>query len=158
MKPQVNEQYARVKNLHQLQMFNDVLPHIVSIALGRDTRNQKMTYDDLDRLEKTGIARRWVGRRAVAYDGFPTVGNVYVKEQVMHEGTKPKVLRVANANVRTHFGSGGGSFAWVMSLIANYAMDPDSAKEELAPFITPEIAEEVLRYGDSRREAVGAVR
>ncbi len=158
VQPKVDQQYPREKNRHQLQMFNDVLPHIVSLGLGRDTTNEEMTFADLEKLEKARIARRWVGLRAVAFDGFPTLGDVYVEERqdpAMRKDLKPKQLRVANANIRTHVGSGGGSFAWSISLIANYAMDPESVKEELAALdISPEIAEEILRYADSRREAV----
>jgi hypothetical protein len=124
-------------------MFNDVLPQVVSLALGRDTTGQQLTEQDMAFLEKEGIAKRWVGRRALAYDNSPTLGHLY------HQG---KV--VPNGRVTTHLGSGGGSFALVTSLISHFALAPEGVKEKLEIVgLDPEFVQEVLGYTDSRRSA-----
>ncbi len=58
-------------------MINDVLPEFISLALQRDTKGQTLTEEDLADLEKKKIANRWVGVRAVAADGFPTIGYLF---------------------------------------------------------------------------------
>ncbi|MFA6302005.1 MAG: hypothetical protein WC627_02590 [Legionella sp.] len=92
--PQITEAFAKDRNLLQLNMINDVLPQFISLALGRDTKGQKLTAQDMQILVDAGIAKRWVGSRAVAFDGFPTIGKV-----------------AANGQTITHAGSGGVSFA-----------------------------------------------
>jgi hypothetical protein len=99
-KPHKDQAFAKDRNLLQLNMINDVLPQFISLALGRDTMGQPLNAEDLQYLEERGIAQRWVGTRAVAYDGFPTLGNVY-----------RDTVQVENARCTTHLGSGGVSFA-----------------------------------------------
>lgn len=101
-KPHIDHAFAIDRNLLQLQMINDVLPQFVSLALGRSTQDQIMTADDLEQLVAAGIAKRWVGTRAVAFDGSPTLGSIYKQS----DGSE-----VANAHATTHLGSGGASFA-----------------------------------------------
>lgn len=128
--PQINEDFARNRHLVQLNMMNDVLPEMVSIAFGRDTKECQLTYDDLCELEGKGILRRWVGRRAVAYDGFPTLGALFT------DGHKVK-----NGRCTTHMGSGGVSFAPAAVHISSHfeqAEDPFTMK--------------ILKYSDSRRK------
>ena len=142
--PTINQAFAKNRNLLQLQMFNDVLPQVVSIALDRDTTSQNLTEKDMAYLEEKGIAKRWVGRRSVVYDGFPTLGHLY------HHG---KV--VTNARVTTHLGSGGGSFALIASLISSCSLNPAAAQKELSALnLSPEFVKNVLDFADSRRNAV----
>ncbi|MDR3490793.1 MAG: GNAT family N-acetyltransferase [Gammaproteobacteria bacterium] len=100
VKPNKDEAFAKNRNLLQLNMVNDVLPEFMSLALGKNTKGQKLTEADLALLEEKNIAKRWVGTRAVAYDGFPTVGNVYNADG-----------KLSNARTTTHLGSGGASFS-----------------------------------------------
>lgn len=100
-KPHINHAFALERNLLQLQMINDVLSGPISWALDRDTSRERLTAKDLFRLEKSGIATRWVGTRAVAFDNSPTLGPLYNAETE---------LQVTNARTTTHLGSGGVSF------------------------------------------------
>ncbi|MBS0656217.1 MAG: hypothetical protein JSR46_10600, partial [Verrucomicrobia bacterium] len=128
--PQIGEDFARNRHLTQLNMINEVLPEFVSLALRRDTKGRELTWTDLLVLEKKGVLSRWVGRRAVTYDGFPTLGNLY------HQGQK-----VANARCTTHLGSGGVSFAPGVVHASRLC-----ERENTDPLIA-----NVLRYADSRR-------
>jgi len=130
-KPRKDQEFAKNRNLLQLNMINDVLPKFISLALGRETKGQKLTVEDLTQLEKLGIAERWVGTRAVAYDGFPTLGAVY------REGRK-----VGNARTTTHLGSGGGSFSPASIFVSRSTLgqaEPDKWTQD------------VLKYGSSKR-------
>jgi hypothetical protein len=141
--PTIHDAFATNRNLLQLRMFNDVLPQVVSLALGRDTTGQQLTEQDMAFLEKEGMAKRWVGRRAVAYDGFPTLGRLY------HQG---KI--VPNGRVTTHLGSGGGSFSLITALISHFALVPEGLQEKLERVgLDLEFVQEVLGYADSRRSA-----
>lgn len=139
--PTIHDAFAKNRNLLQLNMFNDVLPWVVSRALGRDTQGEKLTQEDMTILEGKGIATRWVGRRAVAYDGFPTLGTVY------HDGRI-----VSNARTTTHLGSGGGSFSLITSLVSRYALNPEGYRKMLMDLgFDEEFLADVLSYADSRR-------
>ncbi len=130
--PNKEEAFARNRNLVQLNMINDVLPEFLSIAYGLDTRGKDLSVEDLSWLEKSGIAKRWVGRRAVAYDGFPTLGSVYYSNS-----------KVANARCTTQLGSGGVSFgpgAVYMSRCSEQHTNDAFTRK-------------VLKYADSRRSA-----
>jgi hypothetical protein len=82
-------------------------------------------------LEEKGIAKRWSGTRAVAYDGFPTLGPVY-----------PDGQKVEKARVTTHLGSGGVSFATgAVSVSQAFAHENSEST-----FI-----QEALTFGDSKR-------
>jgi glycine/D-amino acid oxidase-like deaminating enzyme len=98
--PTAEQDFAKNRNLLQLNMINNVLPELISAALGRNTHGQELTEADLQQLVSSGKAIRGVGSRAVAYDGFPTLGRVYQNG-----------VPVANARVTTGLGSGGVSFA-----------------------------------------------
>lgn len=98
--PHKDEAFACDRNLLQLNMINDVLPKAISLALGRDTKGQTLTREDLITLEARGIATRWVGTRAVAYDGVPNLGRVRKADGTL----------LTNARVTTALGSGGVSF------------------------------------------------
>ena len=129
--PQVQEDFAINRNLVHLNMVNQVLPDMVSLACGYPTNGKTLTQNDLTLLQDKGIARRWVGRRAVAYDGFPTLGALYHNDK-----------KVANARCTTHLGSGGVSFgpaAVQMSRASDSSVDP--------------FAQKILAYADSRRIA-----
>jgi len=102
-KPHKDQAFAKDRNLLQLNMINDVLPQFISLALERDTTGQPLSAEDLQYLEEQGVAKRWVGTRAVAYDGFPTLGDVFYAGRT----ERP----VENARCTTHLGSGGVSFA-----------------------------------------------
>jgi hypothetical protein len=131
-KPHKDQEFAKNRNLLQLNMINDVLPEFISLALSRNTKGQKLTAEDLASLEHRGIAERWVGTRAVAYDGFPTLGAVY------HEDRK-----VDNARTTTHLGSGGGSFSPASIFVSRSIVNKQSESDQLT--------QDVLRYGSSHR-------
>lgn len=100
VEPKLTEAFACERNLMQLNAMNAVLPKVVSRAMGRDTTGQTLTEVDLSALVDKGFAERWVGRRAVAFDGSPSTGPVY------HHGKEVK-----HARATTHAGSGGFSFS-----------------------------------------------
>lgn len=127
--PQINEAFAVNRHLVQLNMMNDVLPEMISIAFGWNTKGSQLTFENLRELEERGILRRWVGTRSVAYDGFPTLGALFIGDQ-----------KVKNGRCTTHMGSGGVSFAPAavqVSRCFEQAEDPFTIK--------------ILKYADSRR-------
>ncbi|CDR34729.1 FAD-binding oxidoreductase [Criblamydia sequanensis] len=128
--PHKDEAFARNRNLVQLNMINQVIPEALSLALGFDTKEMTLKEEHLLSLEEASFARRWAGRRSLAYDGFPTFGFLYANNK-----------RVDNARCTTHLGSGGVSFAPASVYASRQAKA--SHKEE---FI-----EKVLHYSDSRR-------
>lgn len=128
--PSKDEAFAKYRHLAQLNMVNSVIPEILSIACGYDTKGQTLTAADLKNLEDKGILDSWVGRRAVTYDGFPTLGSLYNKGE-----------KITNGRCTTHLGSGGGSFS-----PAAVAVSRSSEKRTEDEFI-----EKVLNYADSRR-------
>jgi hypothetical protein len=110
--PHKDQAFARNRNLLQLNMINEVLPEVVSLALGRDTVGQLLSEADLNDLEARGIAIRWVGTRAVSYDGFPDLGKVYKADGTV----------VTNAITAKALGSGGVSNAPVAAAFSRMAM------------------------------------
>jgi hypothetical protein len=141
--PTINEAFAKNRTLLQLQMFNDVVPQIVSLAFGKDTTGQKLTQQHMNILVEKGIAKRWVGRRGVLYDGFPIIGHLYCKGK-----------QVSNARGTAYFGSGGGSFALIASLVSHYALHPEDVKSELETLgLNHVFLKSVLEFSDSRRVA-----
>jgi len=132
--PDKDQAFAKNRNLLQLNMVNDVLSEFISLALGKSTHGIKLTQDDMAELEHRGIAERWVGTRAVAYDGFPTVGPVYNKDG-----------QVSNARCTTHLGSGGASFAPAAVLVSRSSVFSSVQSNPST------LTEQVLAYGDSQR-------
>ncbi len=128
--PTKDQEFARNRNLLQLNMVNDVLPEFISLALKYDTKGKTLTEKDLNYLEEQKIAKRWAGVRAVVYDGFPTVGFVYKDDS-----------KVENARCTTHLGSGGGSFSPATVVMSRNAMN----KEQDA------FTKRILKYGNSAR-------
>jgi hypothetical protein len=140
LEPKLDQQFACINNLAQLQMFNDVLPQVVSVGLGRNTRGQQMTMDDLEDLVENKKARRWVGRRSVRFDNMFTWGFLY------YQGHK-----VTNAMTGTHAGSGGGSLSLIMALLNAYLRSPEQFQAEIDELgWNREFIETLLRLGDSR--------
>lgn len=138
--PTIDQQFAMVNNLAQLQMFNDVLPKVVSLALGHDTRGATMTKEDLQKLVEQGKARRWVGRRSARFDNMFTSGFLY------HLGHK-----VENALTGTHAGSGGGSLSPIMSLLNSYLKNPEQYQQDIAELgWSQDFVDKVFRLADSR--------
>lgn len=133
--PDKDQAFAKDRNLLQLNMVNDVLPEFISLALGRDTKGQRLDQDDMDELESKNIAQRWVGTRAVVYDGFPTLGAA-----VTHDGKM-----VSNAIITTHLGSGGGSFG-PAAVAVSYGL------ENVALTRTSEL-ESIIMFAQSNRVA-----
>jgi hypothetical protein len=127
--PHIDHAFALNRHLVQLGIINEVLPELVSLACGFRTHGKTLTQDDLISLEQRGWLKRWVGRRAVAYDGFPTLGPLY------RQGNKIK-----NGRCTTHLGSGGVAFAPAAVLMSR------QCEEELS-----DLARQVLHYADSRR-------
>lgn len=117
--PQINQEFARERNLLQLNVINNVYPTLIRNVfanLGAEIQSgQTLTEKHLLALEKAGIAKRWVGIRAVAYDQYPTVGCLYTNQGDM----------VTNASVVTHAGSGGGSCAPALVYINSLLMRSD---------------------------------
>ena len=101
-------------------MINDVLPTLISLALQRDTAGIQLKEDDLRILVEKGIAERWAGTGAVAYDNFPTMGPVF--DKISGE-------EVQNARCTTHLGSGGVSFGPACVAVSN--SHPDDEKSEV---------------------------
>ncbi|MGQ3891274.1 FAD-dependent oxidoreductase [Legionella sp. CNM-4043-24] len=127
--PSVEQEFARNRALIQLDMLNTILPELISLALGRDTKGVAMSETDLNILEEQQLATRWVGSRAVAYDGFPTIGPLYNEEG-----------KIQNGRCTTHLGSGGSSFSHA-SILASRQSD----------LIDPKLVADVLDFGDTRR-------
>ena len=128
--PHKNDAFAKSRNLAQLNVMNDLFPDLISMACGRDTKASVLSQDDLLALEEKGIAHRWVGRRAVAYDGYPTIGALY-----------HNTYKVKNARCTTHLGSGGVSFAPGAVYVSR-----SSEKDSDEPLV-----QKILTYADSGR-------
>lgn len=132
IRPNIEEEFAKDRNLVQINMMNTVLPEFISLALGYDTKDKEISKEEFALLEKNGLAIRWVGRRAVTYDGFPTLGSLYLNNR-----------KVSNARCTTHLGSGGVSFGPGAVSISRC-----SEQNVEDPFVN-----KILNYGDSRRTA-----
>lgn len=130
--PTKDQEFAKNRNLLQLNMINDVLPEFISLALKYDTKGQTLTEKDLEYLESNKIVTRWAGVRAVAYDGFPTLGHVYKND-----------LIVENARCTTHLGSGGGSFSPAAVVISRNTMNKE----------LDEFSQRILNFGNSSRSS-----
>lgn len=126
-KPHKDQDFAKDRNLFQLNTINEIFPDCISLALHRDTKGQKLEMSDLVQLECSEIAERWVGTRALAYDGFPTLGALYHED---HE--------VSNARTTTHLGSGGGSFSpasiFASRSAVNKQAEPDKLIQDVLSF------------------------
>lgn len=131
--PTNDQDFAKSSHVALLNIMNDLQPECISLALGRETRGKKLSEQDLKYLENKGIAERWVGRRAAAYDGFPTLGRAY------HEDVK-----IRNARCTTHLGSGGVSFSPAAVLFSRGALNKKSNRD---PFMN-----QVLTCADPRRK------
>lgn len=130
--PALHEEFAVDRNLVQLNVINTILPDCISLACGRQTHGKTLLLNDLLDLETRAIACRWVGRRAVAYDGFPTLGALYQADTLE---------KLGNARCTTHLGSGGVSFGPAAVQISRCAFTP--SKEALT--------KKILLYADSKR-------
>ncbi len=130
--PTKYQEFAKNRNLLQLNMINDVLPEFISLALKYDTKGEKLTERDLAYLESQHIATRWAGVRAVVYDGFPTLGHVYA------QGSK-----IENARCTTHLGSGGASFSPAAVTISRNAMHKECDS----------FSQRILNFGSSLRNS-----
>ncbi len=134
--PTKDQAFAKDRNLLQLNMVNDVLPEFISLALGRNTKSQKLDQADIDSLEQKGIAKRWAGTRAVVFDGFPSLGTAYKAD-----GTE-----IDNALVTTHLGSGGVSFGPAAVAVSCSAQNNILTRKPLV--------DNVLGFAKSNRVAV----
>lgn len=130
--PNKDEEFAKNRNLLQLNIINHVLPEFISLAFGYRTHGKTISAEELSALEEKGVLQRWVGRRAVAYDGFPTIGPLYYNNR-----------QVSNARCTTHLGSGGVSFG-----PGAVDVSRSSEQETQDAFI-----QKILTYADSRRMA-----
>lgn len=134
-RPTKDQAFAKNRNLVQLNIVNDVLPEFISLALGRDTKGQKISQADMDFLEQKNIIKRWAGVRAVVYDGFPTLGRAYHAD-----GTA-----IDNAIITTHLGSGGVSFG-PAAVAMSYSIQNKNR-------INNPLADAVLNFARSNRTA-----
>jgi glycine/D-amino acid oxidase-like deaminating enzyme len=141
IEPRNDQAFAIDRNLLQLNMINDVLPQFISLALGRDTKGQKLTDADMKILEDKQIADRWVGTRAVSYDGFPTLGAAYTKD-----GKK-----ISNARITTHLSSGGVSFSPAAVAVSRFVESPETLPDSLKDHL--ETIQNVVKFSDSGRVA-----
>jgi hypothetical protein len=132
VEPSKNQAFALEKNLLQLNIVNEVMPEALSLALGRDSKGQKLSMNDLRFLEEKGMLQRGVGVRAVAYDGFPVIGQLY------RRGAESVAIK--NARTTTSLGSGGVSFA-------TGAVHASASKEQIP------LLEAIRKLGDARRTA-----
>lgn len=135
-KPKLNEKFARDRHLFQLNLINKVYWDLISLALGKSSEGDTLNSFDLDDLLQKGIAKIWVGSRAVAYDGFPTLGALYRDFEIVH-----------NARVTTHLGSGGASFALGAILLSRAEL---VNKEKIEQSIPPLVLK-IISFSDSRR-------
>jgi hypothetical protein len=131
--PHKDQAFAINRNLLQLNMVNDVLPEPISWALGRPTQGIQLTLKDMTELECQRIAHREAKSRAVAYDGFPTLGPVYNDKG-----------QVSNARCTTHLGSGGVSFGPGAVYASRSSLFGNHPTQQA-------LTEQVLAYGDSQR-------
>lgn len=129
-KPHIDHAFATNRHLVQLNIINEVLPAFVSLALGFDTHGKTLTVTDFSSLLQKGLLKRWVGRRAVAYDGFPTLGALY------RSGRK-----IPNGRCTTHLGSAGVAFAPAAILMSRQYDNPKD-----------DFAKTILAFADARRE------
>jgi hypothetical protein len=100
VEPHTGDTFMKAENLLQLNIVNNIFPELIGSALNKVTTNTELVYNDLEVLENKQYIERWIGIRAVAYDGCPTLG-------VLFKEGKP----ISNARTTTHLGSGGVSFA-----------------------------------------------
>lgn len=63
-KPGKDDVFTKDRTLVQLNMVNDVLPNLISLALQRDTAGAQLEEEDLQVLVGKGIAERWAGHGA----------------------------------------------------------------------------------------------
>ena len=148
--PNITQDFAKNRNLLQLNAINQIYPQQISSVLMKETKDKELTADDLSFLESKNIAKRWVGVRAVAYDGVPTLGALY------HNSEK-----VDNARTTTSLGSGGCSFAPAAVAISRSAKSTSGMSEmKYTPTMFQPTApadevltQTVLRYGSSLRRA-----
>jgi glycine/D-amino acid oxidase-like deaminating enzyme len=128
--PDKKDEFAQNRAVLQLNLINRVLPGLVSLALGYPTHGKVVTAKELSILEKKGIVERWVGRRSVVYDGFPTLGALYTSNG-----------KVTNARCTTHMGSGGVSMGPAAVLMSR------SSEQDSSDLFS----QKILMYADSRR-------
>jgi hypothetical protein len=134
-RPNKDQAFAKNRNLLQLNIVNNVLSDIISLALGRNTKNQILTQADMDFLEQKNIAKRWAGIRSVVFDGFPTLGMAYSADGTVLD----------NAIVTTHLGSGGVSFGPAAVAISSSQLD--------GTFTQSPLVKSVLHFGEATRTA-----
>ena len=133
--PKNSEAFARNRHVLQLNEANNLYPALFSEVLNKPTTGKRLSEKDLNRLINNNIASVWVGARAVAYDGYPTLGKLYKDNKV-----------VTNARTTTHLGSGGVSFAHGSIMMSKRAMEADNSSVKLSS-----LENKVIHYSDSRR-------
>ena len=141
--PKNSESFAKNRHLLQLNAAYQLYPDLINQALSRKASKGSLKQADLDLLVQKRIARVWVGARAVAYDGFPTLGRLYVESQP-----------IANVRAVTHLGSGGVSFGPAAVLMGQAITEgKDMLLESNQGLFTS-----VREFSDSRREASKRIR
>ncbi len=130
--PNIYEEFAKDRHLLQLNIVNSILPQLISLAFGYNTAGKTLSTEELIFLEEKGIVTRWVGRRAVAYDGFPTFGPLYCNNR-----------KINNARCTTHLGSGGVAFGPAAVFVSRSSEDTTDDS----------FVQKILMYSDSKRSA-----
>jgi hypothetical protein len=108
-KPAIDEPFAQDRLLVLFNMMNHVFPDLIRIALKENAPLDEVTPEQLKKLTENNIANCWVGRRAVAADGFPSWGPLYWGN-----------MEVLNGRCNTGLSSGGVAFAPVAALVSNW--------------------------------------
>jgi hypothetical protein len=127
--PSVAHEFARNRNLVQLNMLNKILPRVISLAFERDTKGVLLTESDLQSLVDKQLVKQWVGSRGVAFDAFPTWG-------LLRNGQG----LIGNARGTLLLGSGGVSFSHAAVLTSRGS-----------DLIDSELSAKALELGDARR-------
>ncbi len=100
--PQLHQEFAQTNSVLLLNCINRLWPTVIELALGKLTGGKTLTALDLSALISDGVARVWVGSRAVSFDACPTLGTLYE--------AKGQQRPIDNARCTTHLSSGGVSF------------------------------------------------
>jgi len=144
VEPRIDEAFAKDRHLLQLNMVNDVVPDVMSVALGRNTTGQTLTAEDLKLLIDKKIAHIAVKRRAVRPNGFITVGDAHRQK----DGA-----RIANLSINTDGGSGGVSLAPASNFMNMLAEQNRKNQKAKVTEVTEAFAAKVFHYGSSRGRA-----
>jgi hypothetical protein len=126
--PNVTDDFAKNRHLLQLRIINDVVPDLLSLAFAGVSKSScELSYDDLQFLVDSKIAKPWVGSRSVAYSDGASLGSVF---------TSDDGRTIANARIIDKASSGGVSFAPGHALLSRFLKDLDDNVENSGTNLT----------------------